>query len=66
MWNDRILEVNVAILRKKFHGMNFDKKKTKNGMNEKPENWQCEVPIWGLKLDFYSRVHKRIEKLVCM
>ena len=39
--NDKSLEVNVAISRKKCVALFLTRKMTGNRVNPKPENWQC-------------------------
>ena len=41
--NDKSLEVNVVISQKKWVAQFLTRKMTGNGMNENPENWQCDM-----------------------
>ena len=41
--NDKSLEVNIVISRKIWVALVLNWKMTENGMNENPENWQCDI-----------------------
>ena len=56
MSNDKSLEVNVVISRKRLSYTIFDLKNDRKQKNENPENWQCAYAAFALHLFYMTQL----------